>query len=52
MESIDRALDLYRNNRTKLNEIRKNAMLEDHSWTNSAKKYLDVYNKILASKKG
>jgi len=52
LESIDRALDLYRNNRGRLNEIRKNAMLEDHSWSNSAKKYLEVYNKILASKKG
>ena len=51
LESIGRALGLYYN-KDRLYNMRKRVMLEDHSWTSSAKKYLEVYNKILISKKG
>lgn len=52
LESIDRALDLYFNNRDNFYNIRKRIMLEDHSWNNSARKYLDLYSKILKLKRG
>ncbi|MCX7795505.1 MAG: glycogen synthase [bacterium] len=50
LESIDRAINLY-NDKDRLNIMRKRIMLEDHSWNNSAKIYLDTYNKILELKK-
>lgn len=50
LESIDRALRLYYS-KDEFNNMRERIMLEDHSWTNSAKKYLEIYNRILSSKK-
>ncbi|MBC7319779.1 glycogen synthase GlgA [bacterium] len=46
IESVDRAINLY-NDRDRLEKMRKRIMLEDYSWGNSAKKYLDVYDRIL-----
>ncbi len=51
LESIDRALNLY-SDKDRLKAMQRRIMLEDHSWTNSAKRYLEIYNRILSSKKG
>lgn len=46
LESINRALDLYWNNKDGFYSMRKRVMLEDHSWNSSAKRYLELYYKI------
>lgn len=50
VESVDRAINLY-NDKSRLEKMRRRAMLEDHSWSNSAKRYLEVYDRILTLKK-
>lgn len=52
LESINRALDLYRNNRDGFYDMRRRIMLEDHSWDSSAKKYLEIYHHILRMRRG
>ncbi|HRR91456.1 MAG TPA: glycosyltransferase, partial [bacterium] len=52
LESIDRALNLYWNDRDGFYNMRKRVMLEDHSWDSSAKKYMELYSKILDLKRG
>ena len=52
LESIDRALNLYWNDRDGFYNMRKRVMLEDHSWGSSAKKYMELYSKILDLKRG
>ena len=45
--AINRALELYYNNRSVFNKIVSNAISGDYSWKKSAKKYMDLYCKIL-----
>lgn len=44
--ALGRAAALYADS-TKLEEVRKNAMAVDYSWTKSAKEYLDIYQSLL-----
>ena len=46
-DAINRALDLYFNDKATFNKVIKNAITGDYSWKNSAKKYMDLYQKIL-----
>ena len=45
--AINRALEIYYNNRPVFNKIIDNAMSGDYSWKKSAKKYMNLYCKIL-----
>ena len=40
------AIDVYNNNKEAFNQLRKNAMHQDYSWSSSAKQYIELYNKI------
>ena len=40
------AIDTYNNNKGAWNNLIKQAMSRDYSWSNSASKYLDIYKKI------
>ena len=40
------AIDVYNNNKEAFNQLRKNAMKQDYSWSSSAKQYIELYNKI------
>lgn len=44
--TINRALEFYRN-KPIWNQLRKSAMKQDFSWHNSAKRYLELYKKLL-----
>ena len=44
--AINRALELYFNNKPIFNKVITNAISGDYSWKNSAKKYMDLYFKI------
>ena len=44
--AINRALELYFNNKPIFNKVITNAISGDYSWKNSAKKYMDLYLKI------
>jgi len=46
VSAVERAIDVY-DNPLKLYQIRKRCMKKDFSWDNSAKKYLDLYKKVL-----
>ncbi|MCX7991046.1 MAG: glycogen synthase GlgA [Proteobacteria bacterium] len=46
IDAIDRAIDVYCKPLS-LYQIRKRAMKKDFSWDNSAKKYLELYKKVL-----
>ncbi len=46
LATIKRALDVYKDKKTWLKLIR-NAMAEDFSWSVSAKKYVDLYRKLV-----
>ncbi|MEG1608995.1 MAG: glycogen/starch synthase, partial [Clostridia bacterium] len=46
MRAIERAVDLYYNNKIAWIKLMKNAMSKDFGWDNIAKKYLELYNKI------
>ena len=41
------AVDLYYNNKKAWRGLQKESMSADFSWTNSAKQYLDIYQRIL-----
>ena len=41
------AVDLYHNNKKAWRGLQKESMSADFSWTNSAKQYLDIYQRIL-----
>ena len=41
------AVDLYLNNKKAWRGLQKEDMTADFSWTNSAKQYLDIYQRIL-----
>ena len=41
------AVDLYHNNKKAWRGLQKESMTADFSWTNSAKQYLDIYQRIL-----
>lgn len=47
-KALMRALKLYQEDRKKWNEIAKRGMQQDFSWTNSAKKYLNLYQELVA----
>ena len=40
------AIDTYNNDKEGFNALRVNAMAKDYSWSSSAKKYIELYNKI------
>ena len=44
--AINRALELYFNNKPTFNKVITNAISGDYSWKNSAKKYMELYLKI------
>lgn len=46
MKELKRALKLYQD-KQQWKQIMKNAMLKDFSWYNSARKYIDLYKKLL-----
>jgi len=45
--ALNIAVELYYQDKNKWNLLQKNGMIRDFSWTNSAKKYLDLYNNLL-----
>ena len=47
-DTIFRAVDIWRNNKTLWEKIVKTGMKEDWSWKRSAKGYLDMYNDVFA----
>jgi starch synthase len=47
MNTIKRALDFYNNQPAVWNNIVKNAFKANYSWTNSAQKYVDLYEKVI-----
>lgn len=51
LDSVKSALDLFKAVH-KWIEIQRRAMIEDFSWDRSARQYIEVYEKVLASKKG
>ena len=40
------AIDTYNNNKDAFATLRKNAIKQDYSWSSSAQKYIELYNKI------
>ena len=46
-KELKRSIDVYNNNKSVWNKIQVNGMKEDFSWDNSAKKYLNLYKKII-----
>ncbi|NCF75021.1 MAG: glycosyltransferase [Xanthomonadaceae bacterium] len=46
-KKLNNALNLYYNNKKAWHRIQKNGMKKDFSWDNSAKKYLDLYKKLI-----
>ena len=40
------AIDTYNNNKEAFATLRRNAMKQDYSWSSSAQKYIELYNKI------
>ncbi len=50
MKEIKRALKLYQDKETWF-KLMKNAMEQDFSWYNSAKKYVELYKKLLKDTK-
>ncbi|MCH5598676.1 glycosyltransferase [Niabella ginsengisoli] len=44
--SVGRAIDLYENKPGQFEEIRERIMAIDHSWTSSAKKYIELYESL------
>jgi len=47
LESVRRAVDSYRNQPGMWKQMMITAMDQDYSWERSARKYLEIYNKIL-----
>ena len=50
LETVKRAIYVYRNHPGKWKQMMITAMGQDFSWDKSAEKYLIVYNKILSQK--
>jgi len=48
LDAVDRAIDTFRN-KARWKFLRDNAMRSDFSWEVSARKYLELYQNILAS---
>ncbi|HET9137297.1 MAG TPA: glycogen synthase GlgA [Candidatus Kapabacteria bacterium] len=49
-KALDRALATYHKHPEKWRELQRNGMTSDFSWDNSAYKYAEVYEKVLAKK--
>jgi len=47
ISTVERALNLYQNDKESLTIFRKRVMKEDHSWNKSAKEYEKIYLRIL-----
>jgi starch synthase len=47
LKTITRAINSFNNQKNKWLKVQKRAMAQDFSWTNSAKKYLKLYNKLI-----
>ena len=45
---ISQAVSLYKNNPAAFRRIQKRCMEQDFSWQNSAAKYLDIYDSVIA----
>lgn len=45
-DTVNRAIDVYRNNPERWTEMMITAMAQDFSWNRSAAKYLDVYSRL------
>lgn len=48
LETLSRAVQLWRDEPQTLVELRQRAMNEDHSWARSAQEYLRVYQYVLS----
>jgi starch synthase len=46
--AVKRAMDLYKDNEA-WQEIQKNGMSQDFSWTNSALKYFELYQRLITT---
>lgn len=46
IEAVRKAINIYRNEKTKFNEAIRKAMRLDFSWSSRAKLYLEVYRKV------
>lgn len=49
-EAIERAFEMYHLNPKQWHEIIQHGMLMNYSWQNSAKKYFDIYSKLIIKK--
>ena len=49
-DTVQRAIDVYRNHPDRWNKMMITAMGQDFSWGKSAKKYLAIYNNVLSKK--
>ena len=45
--TLEKAIDVYRNNKKLWKKLQINCMSKDFSWNKSAKKYVDLYNNIV-----
>jgi starch synthase len=50
LNTVERAIDVYRNHPDKWKQMMSKAMGQDFSWQKSAEKYLTVYRKLLGPK--
>jgi starch synthase len=48
LETVMRAMDLYRNDREAWKKVMLNGMRRDHSWNSSARTYLELYRRLCA----
>ena len=48
MHTIQYANDVYTNHRDKWNELVKRAMATDYSWNASARKYENIYDRLIS----
>ena len=51
MSTIKRSIIFYNENKEEWNRLVKNAMRMDFSWDRSAKKYMELYEKVIKKEK-
>ena len=47
VKTIERALDVYHNDREGWRDLQQNAMARDFSWDTASQAYLDLYRQLL-----
>ena len=47
-KTVNKALDLWRNDKERFNKIVENALISDFTWNKSAKEYISLYEKLLS----